>query len=89
MKREAYKSKYGIKRQNIINIKKDIIMKQIFENKKNKLVAILLTFAIVALSIFNVNIIQGNNGEVTLPKTIEQAEALADIEITITTYVIS
>jgi hypothetical protein len=48
-------------------------------------VAIVLTF-VVALSIFNVNIIQGNNGDVILPNTIEQAEALADIEISITTY---
>jgi hypothetical protein len=61
-------------------------MKKIFKDKKRKLVAIILTFAIVALSIFNVNIIQGNNEEVILPNTLEQAEALADTEITITTY---
>jgi hypothetical protein len=64
-------------------------MKKIFKDKKKKLVAIILTFAIVALSIFNVNIIQGNKGDIILPNTIEQAEALADSEVSVTVYALT
>jgi hypothetical protein len=56
------------------------------KNSNKKIATILLTLFIAALAVFNMNIAKSNNGEIILPGNIEQVEALADTEITVTVY---